>query len=550
MNELPITDRTRKHEVVASLLCALVLAACGNSVSSEPDLAEVDLSVADTAVQPDGALPDLAGADLALITDPCLQPNVGTGIQLASSQIVTHALQPFAVEPFGTSTVYTASATTITVFFTTLVDVGDAQTLANYTTGGALTISSAVATNYKVVLTTQAQTPGQAFTLTVSNVRDLAQTHTMTTTAIPLTGYRFGANVPSPASTLPKTVPLFFSNDSIACAAVTNPANYTMPGYVIVSAQTYTACTTRAQSVELRLDHGLTPGPHPLSFSANLTDQLGAPLSPATVQIEGPSRSDALYLTDITPSSASNADATFNTDVDSSTGMLAAHYTLDPPTTLSAPMVGAGSSGNFVSFTATTTANQLYTLSVSDVLPKGGATVSAIRPWSFYGYGSFYPTAVLPSSAGTVLVIFSQQPAANANDVTKYVFSGGLAATNAVVSGVGVTLTVPNMVAGTNYTLDLSALSSMGSVAMSSGYSGMLDVKLSAAIDTDALPKLSFAGQDLGLDYYLSVSPDKKHLYVQTPLLPKGVYSVKMCGLRDAAHTSFIGTTQVPLVVP
>jgi len=106
------------------------------------------------------------------------------------------------------------------------------------------------------------------------------------------------------------------------------------------------------------------------------------------------------------------------------------------------------------------------------------------------------------------------------------------------------------MVVRTNYTLDVSAVTAMSSVAMSTGYSGILDVKLNAAVDADALPSLYFAGQEVTLDYYLSVSPDKKHLYVQTPLLPKGVYSLKMCGLRDAAHTSFVGTTQVPLVIP
>ena len=542
------------RSIPASLVLTFSLVACGGS-SGDPDLAAPDLSIGDLAGPSDGAMPDqagldLTGADLSPITDPCLMPNVGSGIQLASAAIVTHALQPFAVEPFGTSTVYAASATTITVYFKTLVDLADAQTLANYSTGGALTLTGAVASSNKVTLTTSTQTPGQAFMLTVSNIRDLAQTHTMVPTAIPLTGYRFGANLPSPASAAPKTVPLFFSNDSIACAAATNPANYSIPGYTVVSAQSYTPCTTRTYSIELRLDHGLTPGPHPLTFSASLTDQLGAPLSPSTVQIEGPSRSDPLYLTDISPSSASSADATFNTDVDSTTGMVAAHYTLEPATALTSPVVGTGSSGNFVTFTAATSANQLYTLSVTDVLAKGAATASTIRPWSFYGYNSFYPTAVLPSSAGTILVIFSKAPGASASDVTKYVFSGGLAATNAVVAGVGVTLTVPNMVVGTNYTLDLSALDSATAVPMSTGYSGVLDVKLSAAVDLDALPTLYFAGQNLSLDYYVNVSPDKQHLYVRTPLLPKGVYSVKMCGLRDAAHTSFVGTTPVPLVIP
>ena len=95
--------------------------------------------------------------------------------------------------PFLMSAVGSATFDTVTVTFSETVDTASGQTAGNYTFSGGVTVNSATldATGTKVVLNTSAQTPGTSYTVTVNNVKDLANLPVAAGSTVNFTAYAF-----------------------------------------------------------------------------------------------------------------------------------------------------------------------------------------------------------------------------------------------------------------------------------------------------------------------------------------------------------------------
>jgi hypothetical protein len=83
-----------------------------------------------------------------------------------------------------------SSLTTVTVQFNEALDQTTAETVANYSISGGLTVNAAVLSSSTVVtLTTSEQTAAQSYTITVNNVADLAGNAILAGSTVDFTGY-------------------------------------------------------------------------------------------------------------------------------------------------------------------------------------------------------------------------------------------------------------------------------------------------------------------------------------------------------------------------
>jgi hypothetical protein len=531
------------------LLVLFGLAACGSPAeqsdggpdATAPDAtadAIADATSSDSAA--DGSADGPAdGADAAPV-DPCSAANVGNGIQVSGATPLGANQGVFIVPPFAVSGVAVVAPTTLRVFFSEAMDPTDAANVANYSISPALAVTNAAVNPTWVDLTTATQAPATAYTLTVTGVRDTAQTATFPSATLPFEGYHFHANAyATPMSASPRQIFVNFTEPA-GCAAATNAANYTVAGYTVASAANYSGpCNTTTIAIKLTLDHALSPGPHTLGI-ANVTSQASQPLSPATADFAGPDVPARFYVYSAT-SLSSAVQVEFNDLVDSASGALAANYATTPAITLTDGAV----SNETATLGGTTAPNQVYRVDVSNVLLQGTNTPTSIPSAAMWGYGSFYPASVFSLAAHSLTIYFSDVVGAGVTNVANYTFSGGVTATGITSPNGGLLakLTLAGDSPGQTYTVSVgSAVHSAANVPVATVYGGTLDVALSAPAYTGKLPVLRLAGEDLSIDRAPFFSQDGTHLYVDTGVLASGSYTVSVCGLQDAPRTSTLHT--------
>lgn len=521
---------------------SLVMIAAGGCGDSGNQVG-MDAHVADLA---DLAVPDDQGGAGDQATgpiDPCLLTASGNGLSVVGATAVASNVQYVSTPALGVT--FVRAASTFDVYFSVPIDQAEASKAANYTIVPPLAVTSVAVQAQQATLTIAPPVPDKDYTLTVSNIHNQGDTVLFAPVSLPFRGYRFHMN---PSAVAAKQVGIFFYDSTVPCTEAQKTSNYTIPGYTVVNVAA-SGCGMRTQYVTLTLDAGLSPGPHSLTASATLTDTLGNPLGPLTTVFAGPGNPAPLYVQSEAVS-GSNVALTFNTDVDPTTGAVAGNYTLSPALTIGAPSIGSGLNGNQVTLPITTVANTLYTLNTSGVLSKGVATAPAIPAYSFYGNGSFYPTSVLALSPTQVRIYFSQNVGASAGVLANYAVSGGATVQSVAANNLAAVLTLSGSQPSTDYKVTLSGLSSMSGVPLATGYSGLVDVTMNAAVDQAAVPEVYLGSVDVNHELGVGPTTNGLHLLVNTGLLASGSYQLKLCGLRDAAHTTVLGPTLVGFTVP
>jgi hypothetical protein len=122
-----------------------------------------------------GAKPSLHGGTYTVVVAGTVPPSPCTSLP------ATVTVTPDTAGPTVVSAVGNPDQTTITITLADQcpVNATHAQTLANYTVSGGITVNSAVLAGSVVTLTTSARSPGVNYSLTIRNIRDTSDAQNM-----------------------------------------------------------------------------------------------------------------------------------------------------------------------------------------------------------------------------------------------------------------------------------------------------------------------------------------------------------------------------------
>jgi hypothetical protein len=369
-----------------------------------------------------------------------------SGIQRASdNEPLTVSTANFTGRaPFDVQSAASTSNTTITVTYDAAPNAAEATTLSNYSVNaGALGLTGVTLAGNVATLTTVPQTK-TSYSVVVSGVTRQADAEALTVATASFTG-RAPFDVQSAASTSNITMTVTFDAPP-NMAQATNINNYTVAGLAL-------------------------SGPVLLAGSVVTINTASQAVQPYTVVVTGVTRaSDAEALTTASgvftgrngfnvASAASTGRTTMTVTFDAAPNMTAAttvaNYSVNPPLTLSAPVLA----GNTVTLTTSTQAPGNYTVTVTG--GAGGVTrASDGTPLSVntaaFNHAAFDVASAVSLSNTSIAVTFDAAPnAGTATTLTNYSIPGLVLSGTPSLNGNTVTITTASQTA-TSYTVTVS----------------------------------------------------------------------------------------------
>jgi hypothetical protein len=357
--------------------------------------------------------------------------------------LIVNARNFSGVDTFNVASAAANTSNTVQVTFDAPPNTAQAQTLGNYSIPTLTPTAVAYPGTGNVVTLTVPAMSATTYTVTVNNVTRASDAEVLSTKTATFTG-RPKFNVVSATALSSTQIRITFDGPPSATNGVVL-ANYVIPGLTpsgtpMISGNTVTI-NTSAQSNQS------------YTVTVNNVTRSGdnEPLLGKTATFSGRVPFNVLSAAAVTTSSVS---VTFDAPPNSTAAALASNYTIPGLTVSNASYPGTG---NVV--TLTTTPSQMaisYTVTVNNNVTRASdGEVLTTKAATFTGRVPFTVTSAVATSSTTVQVTFSANAnPTQANTLTNYNISPGLAITAVTASGNTATLTTAAQT-NTSYTVSV-----------------------------------------------------------------------------------------------
>ncbi len=366
--------------------------------------------------------------------------------------------------------------TTVVVSFSEALQASGAQNAANYSISGGITVTGAVMNGTQVTLTTSSHSFNQQYTVTVSNVKDLAGNlinPNANSAQYILEGDTTPPEVTGASITNQTTVVVSFS-EALQASGAQNAANYSISGGITVTSAVMngTQVTLTTSSHSFNQQYTVTV--------SNVKDLAGNLINPnansAQYMLEGDTTPPEVTGASIL--AATSVSITFSEALEQNSSQTIGNYSITNGITVSGAVLS--SDGKKVTLTTSAhTSGQSYVVTVNNVKDLAGNVINPNANTAGY---SFFNDTTPPELTGaslsgnkTVLLTFSEElDETSAEVISNYSIDKGISIDSATLlnGGTVVSLSTSAHSPNTIYTVTVNnVLDLAGNIISSQGNS-------------------------------------------------------------------------------
>jgi len=387
----------------------------------------------------------------------------------------------------------------VDVVFDETVDKASAETAANYSIDPAIDITTAAlqADGKTVRLTTDVQTRGTDYTVSVNNLQDISANAMTGVDSAVFTGV--DTTPPAVVSAVPstdKTVDVKFSEP-----VEISDAN-TVSNYEVTPALVLTDAVLQADGQTVRLTTGTqTLGTDYLVAVTGVRDLANNAISGSNTAVFTGIDSTPPQVVSTATVNDTTVSVSFNELLDAATSQNVANYSVSPSLAVNTAVLQPD--GKTVHFTTARQSWQTtYTVTVSAVTDTSGNVIDGGNNATFSGTDTSPPevTSATPVDDTTVDVLFNEPvDSASAQTLTNYSFSPALSVNSAVLQADGQTLrlSTAKQAFNTLYTVTVTGVADLGGNIISGNSSASFNGTDSTAPEVSSASALDYQTVDV-----------------------------------------------------